>query len=210
MVEMPSVLAQFFAVLLATLIGVYSAFLLDHWQQEQKARNRASDHLDSIKSEVRTNLERAEANDELIRKLQERDAEGDHYILEPFETDAWEAAIEEPIIGTVSGKLYEELQSLYSRSKLVNSLIDKQRDEMHHQVIGKEGGHGAFTHEIWTITVDFYNHENERVDYSGLGPIIRNEANAILNSADIIGEIDDEIEQLQEYSLKDHLVGTLS
>lgn len=209
MVNVISALPQFFAVLIATLIGVYSAFLLDHWQQEQKTRKRACDHLHSIKSEVKTNLKRAEANDELIRQLQQRNPEGDHYILEPFETDAWEAAMEEPIIGTVSGELYRELQSLYSRSKLVNSYINNQRDEMHHHVIGEEGGRGSFSYEIWTISVDFYDHDKEKVDYTGLGPLIRNEANSIKSSKDIIKELEEEIERLQEYPLQEHLVNTL-
>jgi hypothetical protein len=196
---------QFVSVLLATLIGVYSAFLLDHWKQEQKARKQAGDHLQSIKSELQTNLDRAESNRQLIKHLQRRKPEGDHYLLEPLETDAWKAAVEEPILGTVSNELYDDLQDLYSDTKLANSLISRQRDEMHHETLGEEEGTGGYTYEVWTINVDYYDEDKERVATYGLGPRIRDEFESIVITSEIIEEIDSEIENLREYSLKDHI-----
>lgn len=203
-----ALLSQFIAVLLATLVGVYTAFFLDRWQQEQQSRQRAIEHLESLKDELKTNMERVEANDKLIRHLQRRESEGDHYTLEPLETDAWLAALEEPILGTISNDVYEQLQQSYSNIKRVNALIERQQDEMYHSSLGDTEKFGGSSYSIWTISVDFFDHDKEEADFTGLGPLIKDEANSLRNIDGLIEELNDEKIRLGEYSLSQHIIYT--
>lgn len=205
MIITPSVITQFVAVLLATLIGVYLAFRLDRFRQEQQTRRRAINHLRSIRTELKLNEQRLNANRQLIKHLQNRDPEGDHYILESLETAAWIAALEEPIVGTVSNDVYEPLQDTYSSINSINSLIDRQKDEMHHPVIGSEGKFGHKTYEIWTMSVDYFDHESEEVDYTGLGPLIKNRSRSLRYKDGLIEKLNNEIERLENYTLGQHL-----
>lgn len=208
MVTAASILSQFIAVLFATLIGVFLAFRLDSFQEEQQTRQRTIDHLRSIRSEIESATERVDANNRIIKHLQRREMKGDHYILKPLETDAWLAALEEPIVGTISNELYQDLQETYSKIKAINSLIERQRDEMHHQAIGSEAESGSLSYEVWTMSVDYYDAENEEVDYFGLGPLVKEESHTLQSNDKLIEEIEEEIDRLDGYSLKQHLLGS--
>lgn len=210
MVTVIEVLAQFSAVLTATLIGVYSAFLLDRWQQERENRNRTAEHLRSLKSEIELNTERVESNAKIVNHLRSQPIEGEHYILNPLETDAWLAALEEPILGTISNDLYRELQDTYSAIKLVNSLIERQKSELHHRLLGAEDEEGRSRREIWTIRVEYFDVEEDEIEYTGLGPLIETKSERLREKDELIQGIENEIKRLEEYSLKQHITGTLS
>jgi len=199
------ILSGFLATLLATLIGVYIAFVLDRWQQEKRNRQRAVEHLHSIQSEIQLNSSRLDSNSRILDELQQRDRKGDHYILESLETDAWESALQEPIVGTLSPDLYDRLQELYYGYNSVNSLIERQTSEMHHKTLGEERGVGGYSYENWTMTVDYYDRENEEVDFLGLGSLIRNSSQNLRGNRDLQDDIDEEIEKLESYSLRDHM-----
>lgn len=197
MVSIAGFLSQFFAVLIATLIGVFFAFRLDRFQQRRQTQQRAADHLRSIKSEIHSNAERVEKNNEVVKQLRRRSKEGHHYILEPLDTDAWLAALQEPIVGTISNDLYEKLQMTYSEVKAINSLIDRQKGEMHHAALGSTEGMGTKTYEVWTMNVDYYDTDDDEVDYFGLGPLIQKESKSLQDVDELTESIEDEIDRLE-------------
>lgn len=192
--------SQFVAVLLATLIGVYLAFRLDRFQRKRQTQQQTIDHLRSIKNEIQTNKERIEANQKMIRHLQQQNRKGNHYILTPLETDAWLSALEEPIVGIVSNDVYEQLQDNYSKMKVVNSLIDRQKSEMHHPVIGSEESSGTISYEVWTISVEYYDITEEEVDYLGLGVLIWQKLNYFQELDSLVELLDEEIKRLNKQS----------
>lgn len=187
------------ATLIATLIGVATAFKLERRTEKRQQRREVLQHLKAVQKELEQNSNVGWGNFSLLRRMQERDPEADHYAPELFVTDAWDAAIQQQLIDIVPTDLYHELQELYQQTKSTNELIRRLRIEAVHPEIGETMQSGGWEYERWTYSVHYYDSESEEVDRIGLGIRVMKTGRQIANNADSLQErIEEEIEEVEE------------
>lgn len=175
-----STLTGFFATLIATLIGVITAFRLDHRASTKRKRKRVLQHLQALQKEFTINKQIAYENTNIAETLSHgHNKDADHYIMDPFATDAWDAATNEQIIGEVSNDLYHDLQDLYASVKQTNEQIRRLRTEGLYTGVDENRLTGPFDKKDWTIIVGNWDEDNDKYDIWGLGILIRNRCNEI-------------------------------
>lgn len=193
------VLAGSLGTLLATLIGVYTAFNLDRRARRRNKQRRVYEHLRSIRYELEMNQSNADKVDQIIRHLQQSDTEAAHYTLDIYSTDAWGAALDEQIIDNVDEGLYEDLQSVYTEIKRLNELIKRLRTEWLHPEIGETRGSGGYEYQVWTTSLVEWDEDKERAELTSLGPLIKDRSRSINRSINQLSEeLEEEIDRLQK------------
>lgn len=191
----------FVATLVATLIGVKIAFDLDRTAESKKKKGRVIQHLNSLNKELSINREIATSNYRTLTGMQDDALESNHYALEPFNTDAWNAAIGERIIELVDESTHGELQEVYAEIRSINELIERVRTEPLYQGIGEEETVGPTDMTIWTIQINYWDHEADEVRETGLGDLILTRSQSLRVKIDSVsGEIDQEISKLEDES----------
>lgn len=186
-----NVIPTFIATLLATLIGVGSAFFLNRRAEARVKRRRVRDHLRAIENELEINRGIGNGNWKVVDELQQVGsdvrADSDHYILDPFSTDAWDAALEEQIVDEVPEEFYERLQHLYSKTKATNEQLKRLRTEfMHKEIEAAESGS-----KYWSMVVAHWDTDRDDVNTYALGPYLKGRCDTIRQEAqDIHEEID--------------------
>lgn len=175
--------------------------------REQK-RTRVLQHLRQIKSEIKMNEDIAWGNRRVIRHLQDgkqRD-EVDHYLLELLSTDAWDASLDAQLLDVISGELYQQVNEFYYSVKSTNEAIKRTRNEYLHPKVGQDKG-GRFGGKIWTISVNFWDPDDEEVDYYGLGSLIWSLLSSIDSEfSNLEGMVQDEIDRLDSQISREDLV----
>jgi|GEM_PF-7005316 len=141
--------------------------------ERERKRDRVLQHLRAIENEIGLNKETAHGNSSVIRAIQESGPTADHYVVELLSTDAWDAALDEQLIGVVDLELYSDLQSLYYLKKRTNELTKRLRTEILHPSMGQTVERMGRQSKVWTITVTHWDPRQEKVDSTGLGPLIR-------------------------------------
>ncbi len=175
--------------------------LYEDRRERERKQQRVLQHLRALNKELELNQESAYGTVRVIRTLQQASQqEADHYALELFSTDAWNAALEEQLIDIISNEVYQELQQLYKQTKSANELIKRLRTEVLHPSIGEEINEdwaGSYTN--WTISVLYWNDDKDEVDFYGLGVLIWKKVENLKRSIDgILQDIESEIQRLEE------------
>lgn len=136
----------------------------------------------------------------VIQKLQRQsEQKASHYIVDPYSTDAWDAALEDELIEILPSKTYHSLQKVYADIKRTNELIKRLRTEPMHPELGNLRGEGGYEYEIWTYSVTHYDEKKEDVKLSSLGPLIRERSHDIFSQiVDLRQNIDNQIRRLEE------------
>ena len=173
--------------------------LYENRRERERKKRRVLQHLRALENELALNKESADGGERVLRKLQHRnDMESDHYVIELFSTDAWDAALDEQLIDIINPELYRQLQEQYRLVRSTNELIKRLRTEALHPEIGEDENDewGDFT--IWTISVSYWDSQNEDVGFLGLGPLIKQKLVEIQGSIrDIESKLSSEIAELE-------------
>ncbi|WP_178915173.1 hypothetical protein [Natronomonas gomsonensis] len=199
-ISLAQIFLGFLATLIATLIGVERGFKKDRQAERDRARKTTLQHLNAIENELELNHSNAGGNYELIDELQQKtDIDSDHYSLEPYSTDAWDAAVSDQVIENISSETYTHLQETYSLIKSTNEQIRRLRTESLHENIGNTIDYGATEMPVWTMEVSYWNRQSSEVDTKGLGELIRDRSNRIrVKASGDLENIEQETENLRE------------
>lgn len=178
---LPELTLQILGTLVATLIGVIVAFKLDHRSQEQRKVSRVEQHLRALRREVERNRQIASENRSLMRAYQNgrNDEDIAHYVVEPYSTDAWKAALNEQILNYVDEELYELLQMVYGDIQTANEYVQRVRMEPLYEEFGRKQGNGVFRREAWTISVHHWDSAREKIGIYSIGALIENKSASI-------------------------------
>lgn len=178
----------FVLTLFATLAGVVIAFQLERRAESNSRKETVTQHLEAVKRELNRNSEVIWQNHRVIGYLQKTDSDALHYSLEPLSHSAWDAAVQDQIIDSIEGSLYQDLQKLYSRTENVNELIKRLRTEsLHPELNGSgndsSGGNSSSSVDIWddawTMSMVHWDKSEDEVRENGLGDLIKNRSNEV-------------------------------
>lgn len=201
----------FLSTLLATLIGVVIAFWNDRKIEQANQYKQAIQHLRSIKEELKRNRGTTNHTIDVVTMLQdEHGGESSHYAVDLLSTEAWSAALNDGIIKSINNDLYRELNEIYYRTNAINELIRRLRTESLHPTLGEHEDTGIFDWEVWTITVTYWDEEEEAVKEAELATILKNKSNSlgiridgVSRSIDeAINELEDKTEKIEGMTLK--------
>ncbi|MDX5988720.1 hypothetical protein E6P09_07580 [Haloferax mediterranei ATCC 33500] len=186
----------------ATLLGVWTAFRLDRRESKRRELSNVEMQLRAIQKECSINDQIASSTLKTIEELQygEKEKTGaDHYVIDQYQTDAWDGANNEQLIAAVNDELFVQLQELYAEIKSVNELVYRLRSELLHPEIGEAIEEGGFQYEAWTISVLAYDERKEGVGAIGLGPLIRQRTQKVFGEVvSLESELAGEIESIRE------------
>jgi len=195
------ILLGFLATLIATICGVYLGFGKDRQIDEVHSLDKTASLLSSLSQEAENNKDVANSNFHLLRELQAADQDTDHYVLDTFDVDAWEASQHGLIIERTEPELYKEIQSLYSEINNVNEQIRRLRSEALHSTIGDTEELGASELTTWTIEVNYWDRDEGAVDNAGLGDLIQRRCKELkIKCESISNDIDEEVSRLEKKS----------
>lgn len=191
---------RFLPVLIATLIGVITAFELERWRDDRKSKARVLEQLRSLKKELDENLGVQSGHNRVIQRQQSSSrTEGDHYTLDLYSTDVWDAVLEDNLLDVIPADLFYDLQDLYSEIKSINELVRRLRTEALHPDLGEIQDSSFGEHRIWTQTVDYFDKNRGEIRSIGLGAQIRNRGDNIGSDMENVQqEIDTQIERLEK------------
>jgi len=193
----------FLATLLATVCGVYLGFGKDRQIDEVRSLEKTANLLSSLSEEIGNNKRIADSNFNLLRELQAADQDADHYVLDTFDIDAWEACQHGLVIERTKPELYRNLQGIYSEISSVNEQIRRLRSESLHSNLGETEQLGSSKLKTWTIDVNYWDSDEDAVDSAGLGDLIQDRCKDIKIDCDSISDdIDAEIERINTKSLE--------
>jgi len=193
----------FLATLLATVCGVYLGFGKDRQVDEVRSLEKTSNLLSSLSQEVSNNKSIANSNFSLLSELQAGDQEADHYVLDTFDMDAWEASQHGVIVERTDPELYRELQNLYANIDSLNEQIRRLRSEALHGTVGDTEDVGSTELTTWTMDVSYWDSEDQDVNESGLGDLIQDRCQEVKMECDSLsGKIEDEIEEINAKASK--------
>ncbi|KAB1193629.1 hypothetical protein GJR96_09325 [Haloferax sp. MBLA0076] len=186
----------------ATLLGVWTAFWLDRQEGKRRELSNAEMQLQAIQKECSINNQIASSTLSTIQELQhgkKRKTNADHYVIDQYQTDAWDGSNNEQLVAVVDDELFARLQELYADVKSVNELVYRLRSESLHPEIGELVGEGGYQYEAWTISVLAYDERSEEVDSIGLGPLIRQRTENIIGEVvRLESELGEEIEDIRK------------
>lgn len=194
------VLIGFLSTLFATLIGVAVAFWNDRKIEQRNQYNRTIQHLQSVNKELDRNREAINHTIDVITKLQDdQGGNSSHYAVDLLSTDAWSAALDDGIIESVDRDLYEKLNEVYYRTNSINELVRRLRTESLHPSLGESKDTGVLETEIWTITVTYWNEEEETIQEAELATVLKSKSNSLGIRIDGVSDrISSSIEELEE------------
>ena len=188
----------FSATLLATVFGVYLGFGKDRQINDIRSLEKTTNLLSSLSQEVNNNKSVANSNFSLLSELQAGDQDSDHYVLDTFDMDAWEASQHGLIIEWMDSELYRDLQNLYTEINSLNEQIRRLRSEALHGTVGETEQVGNTQLTRWTMEVSYWDPDEEKVKESGLGDLIQDRCqNVKMKCQSLSNEIDEEIEEIE-------------
>ncbi|MUV87832.1 hypothetical protein GJ631_15045 [Natronomonas sp. CBA1123] len=197
-------LLGFFATLIATLIGVYIAFYLERIAEKRNQQRQIANYLESLNKELKLNKSITNGNFEVLSNLQDSGSSDTYYSLEPYNTDAWDAAIQGQIIESISSEVHGDLQEIYSDIRSTNELIRRIRVESLQPEVGESESKGEIEIDRRTITVQHWDDNTESIREVGLAELISRKANALGMSVDrVLPKLEEELDQIQNFDDRD-------
>lgn len=184
------------------MVGVIVGFRKDREAEDERTQTRVIHHIRALETEVNINHQIARSNHSLLSEIQTGlDSETDHYAVELFSNDAWDAAIHERVIEKINPKTHSELQEVYSEIQTINELVRRLRAEPLHQSLS--GSESEDDDEIildrWTLQISYWDSDTDSVENSGLGDVIKLKCNSLsiqLNS--LSSDLESELDQLED------------
>lgn len=188
------------ATLIATLIGVRRGFQKDRKAEQQRRVRTTIQHLKAIDKELTLNSGVASGNHQLINSLLDGDNEHiDHYSIDIYSTDAWDAAVNDKMIEHISEDIYSDIQEIYSITKRTNELIMRVQTEPLHPQVGEKQEWGEIEFKKWSISVNYWDEESETIKQAELGELIKRRSNRINIGIQAVNQsLEDEIRDLEE------------
>jgi hypothetical protein len=171
---------------------------MDRRAKKKDDQQVAVQHLKSVRNELNTNKRIADGNFRLLREIQASTKTTDHYSVNLFSVDAWDAALRGTINETIDSNLYQELQTIYTEARNVNEQVRRLRTEPLHHRVGEEEEYGPVEWDVWTISVSYWDAEENVLEEAGLGEVIKERCRSInMDISSVESDIDAEIDRLE-------------
>lgn len=190
-----------FGTLIATLIGVWTAFSLDRISEARAEKREALHRVRAIIRELEGNNQLLNEHRAVIKHFQRgrQQHDPDHYTVKKLSSQSLGGVSEHNLVEHLPEGVYGDLQEVFLEVTNLNELVSRLRFEMLHPELGQMEMNGGYKHEIWTVNIGHFDSNQEEVRTLGLGPLILREGGEVQGKiADVMESLANESERLSE------------